>query len=133
MAKRTFHCSVVTPERTALEADAEFVALPAHDGEVGILPDRAPLVCRLGIGELRVRDDTGTHHFFIDEGFAQVLHNQVTLLTEQAIEAEKIDVNQARAALDKARAMEVTDDQSYIERQKAIARAKAQLDLATGS
>lgn len=42
----TFHCSVVTPERAVLECEASFAAFPAHDGEIGIMPQRAPLLCR---------------------------------------------------------------------------------------
>lgn len=36
--EKTFHCSVVTPERAVLEADARMVVFPAHDGERGIMP-----------------------------------------------------------------------------------------------
>ena len=46
----TFHCSVVTPERAVLETEASFVAFPAHDGEVGVLPDRAPSSSSSGAG-----------------------------------------------------------------------------------
>ena len=55
----SFHCSVVTPERVVLETEARFVALPAHDGEVGILPGRAPLLVALGVGRLRVQSADG--------------------------------------------------------------------------
>jgi F0F1-type ATP synthase epsilon subunit len=51
---KTFRCSVVTPERVVLEAEARFAALPAHDGEIGILRDRAPLLVKLDVGRLRI-------------------------------------------------------------------------------
>lgn len=50
----TFNVSVVTPEREVLAGAARFVALPAYDGEMGILAKRAPLVVQLGSGRLRV-------------------------------------------------------------------------------
>ena len=48
----SYHLSVVTPEREVLAADVRFVALPAYDGEMGILARRAPLLTQLGHGLL---------------------------------------------------------------------------------
>ena len=73
--------AIVTPERAILDEPADFVALPMFDGEVGILPGRAALIGRLGIGELRVRRGTETKRLFVDGGFAQVRDNVVTVLT----------------------------------------------------
>ena len=44
-------CVIVTPERAVLDQPADFVALPLYDGELGVLPGRAPLIGRLGIGD----------------------------------------------------------------------------------
>jgi F-type H+-transporting ATPase subunit epsilon len=81
---------VVTPERKVLEATAEGVVIPAHDGELGILRDRAPLMCELGIGQMRYQQGGAVRRLFIDGGFAQVLDNSVTVLTEHAARAEEI-------------------------------------------
>lgn len=86
MAEKTFHCSVVTPERAVLETDATFVAFPAHDGEIGILQNRAPLLCQLGKGILRVEIGKETQRFKIEGGFAQMVDNKLTLLTDGATE-----------------------------------------------
>ena len=143
----SFLCSVITPERKVLECDATFVAFPAHDGEMGVLRKRAPLVCKLGIGPLRIettdpsrdpnpsRDREGAgstkaHVFFIDEGFAQVLDNRLTILTEQARKPEDLDADVAEQALLEARAMKITDDASFTARTNAIQRAQVQLKLA---
>ena len=68
-----FDCSVVTPEAVVLEARASSVSMPAHDGEIGILRNRAPLVCSLGIGVLRLDTDEGPQRFFVDGGFAEAM------------------------------------------------------------
>ncbi len=104
MAEDTFHCSVVTPERAVLECDATAAVFPAHDGEIGILPRRSALLCRLGTGILRVQADGGARHFFIDGGFAQMVDNRLTLLTEQARSTDEVDLEAARQALADARA-----------------------------
>jgi F-type H+-transporting ATPase subunit epsilon len=127
----TFHCSVITPERAVLEAEATFVAFPAHDGEVGILRGRAPLLYKMGAGELRVETPEGTHHLFVDGGFAQMVENRLTLLTEQARKVEDLDRAVAERALEHARAMPSRDEAANTARQRAIDSAKAQIRLAS--
>src|SRR5690348_13304824 len=73
-------CVVVTPERKVLDELDDFVALPLYDGELGVLPGRAPLIGRLGFGELRVRSGARMDRYFIDGGFAQVRDDVVTVL-----------------------------------------------------
>ena len=96
----SFHCSVVTPERAVLECEAKFVALPAWDGEVGILKGRAPLLCKLGIGRLRIETPDEKHVLFVDGGFAEMLGDQLTILTEDARVPEELDRQTASSDLD---------------------------------
>ncbi|MCO6437020.1 MAG: ATP synthase F1 subunit epsilon [Phycisphaerae bacterium] len=131
MAKdKLFSCSVITPERIVLECEASFAAFTAHDGELGIMLHRAPLLCRLGIGTIRVDTPSGREEFFIDSGFAQMLDNRLTVLTEQARKPSAIDTAAAQQALTDAKALEVTDDASFEARQRAVRRAKVQIALA---
>lgn len=131
MAKAiTFQCSVVTPEKIVLDTPATFVAFPAHDGEVGVLPNRAPLVCRMGIGSLRIQSPQGNHTYFVDGGFAQVVNNRLTLLTEQAQKQEDINPAAAQKALVEAQALPTRSDESFEKRQKAVKRAQVQRRLA---
>src|SRR5919201_5833253 len=99
-APRTLTCVVVTPERALLDEPADFVALPMYDGELGVLPGRAPLIGRLGYGELRLRRGATTQRYFVDGGFAQVRSNVVTVLTPRAIRGEDIDVPAATRTLE---------------------------------
>ena len=126
----TFHCSVITPERAVLEADATFVAFPAHDGEVGILPGRAPLLFKMGIGSLRVETPEGNHNYFVDGGFAQMVENRLTLLTEQAKAVEEIDRAAAERALAEAHEMPMVTEAEFAARQRAVQRAETQIHLA---
>lgn len=128
----TFHCSVITPERAVLETDATFVAFPAHDGEVGILAHRAPLLYKMGIGELRVEAPEGNRRLFVDGGFAQMVDNRLTILTEQARAVEEIDRDAARRSLEEARSMPTVTDAEFAARQRALKRAETQLRLTAG-
>ena len=122
----TFHCSVITPERAVLEADATFVAFPAHDGEVGILPGRAPLLFKMGAGELRVESPQGNQVLFVDGGFAQMVENRLTLLTEVARKIEEIDPAAVEKQLAEAHAMPMKTDAEFKARQRVLRSAQAQ-------
>ena len=124
------HCLVVTPETTLFDDVVEFVALPLYDGELGVLPGRAPLIGRLGYGELRTRTGGATRHYFVDGGFAQVRDDVVTVLTGRAIPAERIDAGAAADELERARTRRTTTDGERAEKERAIARARAQLRVA---
>ncbi|GMU33445.1 MAG: ATP synthase F1 subunit epsilon [Planctomycetia bacterium] len=129
--KGPIECSVITPERQVLSTSANSVVFPAHDGLIGILNGRAPLLCELGTGVLRVYSTEGDmKEVFIDAGFAQVLNNEVTILTERAELAENISQSDANMALSDAEALPAHDEASVVARQKAIARAKTQLSIA---
>jgi len=128
----TFHCSVITPERAVLEVEATFVAFPAHDGEVGILPHRAPLLYRLGQGALRVETREGTEKFYIDGGFAQMAENRLTILTEQAKRLSELDRAAAERALVAAREMKAEGEAGLAARERALQRARVQLRLTSG-
>ncbi len=90
MAGNEVHFVVVTPEAQVAEGTAQSVVIPAHDGELGILRNRAPLMCELGIGQMRYTADGQTKRFFIDGGFAQVNRNEVTVLSARAVPDSEI-------------------------------------------
>ena len=124
-----FHLSVVTPERSVLEGEVKFVALPAHDGEVGIMRNRAPLLVRLSPGALRADTDGGPRTLFIDGGFAEMADNHLTVLTEAAMQPEELDGEAIEAAFGEAKALEIPDDAAFAARQRALQRARVQRKL----
>jgi len=125
-------CVVVTPERTLLDQLAEFIVLPLYDGELGILPGRSPLIGRLGFGELRTRADGTVQRYFIDGGFAEVRDDVVTVLTNRAIPAAKIDLSAATQELAQAQALRPSNEFDQAEKDRAISRARAQIHIGSG-
>jgi F-type H+-transporting ATPase subunit epsilon len=126
---QTLQCVVVTPERAVLDEPADFVALPMYDGELGVLPGRAPLIGRLGLGELRLKRGSEVRRFFIEGGFAQVRANVVTVLTQHAQRAEDINPSAAAQALAQAQAPTASPE-ARAAQDKAQERARAQLRVA---
>lgn len=130
MAEHTFHLSVVTPERVVLETEARSVVLPAYDGQLGILAHRAPLLARLGAGRLTAETTKGEEVYFVDGGFAQMVENRLTVLTEQANRPEELDRAAARRALEDALAQPAADEAAQTAKARAVASARARLRLA---
>jgi F-type H+-transporting ATPase subunit epsilon len=126
-----FRCTIVTPEEQVLDESLTQAILPAHDGLLGILTDRAPLLAKLGQGPLRVDLAAGgSRHYYIEGGIAQMKDNNLTILTNEATPANEIDAEAARAEYNEAVARRITDAHSFDDRQKQMARARAKQELA---
>ena len=127
----SFKCIVVTPEAQVLDETVTQAIVPAHDGLLGVLTDRAPLMVKLGVGPLRVDlPDGQRRHFFIDAGVAQVKDNKLTILTKEAAPASEIDAEAARAEYNEALARRPTDEKSFEDRQIQMARGRTRQRLA---
>ena len=126
-----FRCTIVTPEEQVLDESLTQAILPAHDGLLGILTDRAPLLAKLGQGPLRVDLAGGqSRHYYVEGGVAQMMDNRLTILTNEATPADEIDAEAARAEYAEAVARRVTDAHSFEDRQRQLARARAKQELA---
>jgi F-type H+-transporting ATPase subunit epsilon len=122
----TFQLSVVTPEREVLAVEARFAALPAYDGEIGVLPRRAALLTQLGSGLLRIEEAGGSKRvLFVSGGFAQMVDDKLTLLTEEAREAGEVTAEAAAKGLAEAAAMAGVSDAEFAKKERATTRARA--------
>jgi len=123
----SIRCIVVTPERTELERDADFVALPMFDGELGIQNGRAPMIGRLGFGVLRLQTAAGPERYFVDGGFAQVENDIVSVLTARAIPVDLLNSEEAQKKLDEALEMASATPEEASIKEEAVRRARGQL------
>jgi F-type H+-transporting ATPase subunit epsilon len=122
-------CLVVTPEATLRDGPADFVTVTLFDGELGIAPGHAPLIGRLGCGELRIEYNE-TERFYIEGGFVEVAGDVVSVLTPRALPAAGLDAAVAREQLATARERPATTPELLAARDRAVAAARAQLRLA---
>ncbi len=123
-------CIVVTPEQTVRETSADFVAVTLFDGEIGIAPGHTPLIGRLGYGELRIRHGNDVERFYVEGGFVEVVGNVVSLLTNRAIPADKIDEAAASEQMETARKQAAPTSDLMAAREQALAQGRAQLLVA---
>jgi len=126
-----FQCTVVTPEQQAFDSSITQAIVPAHDGLIGILTDRAPLLVRLGTGPLRLDLAGGrSQYYFVDGGVAQMKDNRLTIVTGEAIGADQIDYEAARVEFAEATASKAGDENSAKDREHRLQRARAKQAMA---
>lgn len=121
--------SIVTPETTTFDAAVDSVVVPLIDGSKGILAGHAPMIGRLGPGELRVITGGSSERFYVDGGFVQIADNNVSVLTGNSIPAGEIDLAKAKADLETAKAQTADNAELMELKQKAISQASAQIRM----
>ncbi|MFN4115970.1 MAG: F0F1 ATP synthase subunit epsilon [Inhella sp.] len=113
----TIHVDVVSAEESIFSGEAQFVALPGENGELGILPQHTPLITRIKPGAVRIQTADGKEEFiFVAGGILEVQPHGVTVLADTAVRGK--DLDEAKAAEAKAIAEE------------ALKNAKSDIDLA---
>lgn len=113
---------VITPEKRVLDETAESVVIPAHDGELGVLAGRAPLMCRLGTGQLRYQTGGRTQRLLVDGGFGQVVRDEVTVLTDSVMQQAEITDERIAEAEQALEAVGGGDDEAVARRERAQRR-----------
>lgn len=128
----TIRLDIVTPEAKTFSEDVDMVTIPGIDGELGILPMHAPLMTQLKPGELKILRGGQETRLATGGGFAEVMPDRVSILTDSALAEHDVDEDAAQAAIERAKAA-LADKNLPSEEQTAaeaaIARSLAQLHL----
>ena len=94
---------VVTPEKSVVSEESQIVMSPGSLGEFGVLIGHTPFLTTLKIGTIHYKDAGGTEKYvFVNSGFAEALPDKVTVLAESAERRKDIDVERAKAAMERA-------------------------------
>jgi F-type H+-transporting ATPase subunit epsilon len=94
---------VVTPEKVVVSEEAQIVASPGSLGEFGVLIGHTPFLTTLKTGVIRYTSAEGAEKYvFVNGGFAEALPDKVTVLAESAESREDIDLERAKAAMERA-------------------------------
>jgi len=100
----TFTLSIVTPEHILFEEEVESIIVPGAKGYLGVLANHAPLITPIEPGKMTVRKSASTEIIMaISGGFLEVSHNKATVLADAVEYADEIDIERARAAMERAR------------------------------
>ncbi|SDG81834.1 F0F1 ATP synthase subunit epsilon [Desulfosporosinus hippei] len=98
----TFSLRIVSPEGDLLKENVEFVVFPGAMGELGILPNHAPLIAGLDIGVIRYTLNGSVKQAAIAGGFVEVVDNSAIVLADTAELGGQIDVKRAMEAKERA-------------------------------
>ena len=93
---------IVTPEARIFSDDVDTVVLPGYEGEMGVLPAHSNLVTTLKPGELRITKGGKTTEMVVGEGLVEVTGSTTRILSDMAIDADKIDEKAVEEALERA-------------------------------
>ncbi len=127
----TFTLRVVSPEGQVVKEEVEFVVLPGESGELGILPNHAPLIAGLQIGVMRYTANGSVRKLALSGGFIEVGYNKATVLADTAEPGDMIDLARALAAKERAekrltqRTAEIDLRRAEFALRKAVARISA--------
>jgi F-type H+-transporting ATPase subunit epsilon len=114
--------------------DADMVVVPGLDGEMGILPNHAPLLSAMKLGVVRLRHQGQEEAFTVAGGFVEVQPNLVTILADAAENVTEIDVARAEAAKKRAEDMlqqgPPPDTDAYLALEAALRRSNLRLEAA---
>lgn len=124
---------IVTAEKVVYDDQVDIVTAPGELGELGILPQHAPLLSTLKPGELRYRRGGNESVLAIGGGFLEVLRNKVIVLADSAERVDEIDISRAEQARQRAeerlrnRGSLSDDEQAAVE--ASLRRALARIDV----
>ncbi len=121
------HISIIAPDRTVWDSNAEEVILPSSTGQLGILRGHAPLLTALDIGVMRVRTDKDWTPIVLMGGFAEVENDELTILVNGAEEGALINKQEAQKELEEAtiRFNEAESSKDRIEATQNLRKARA--------
>jgi F-type H+-transporting ATPase subunit epsilon len=125
-------CEIVSQDRLVFEGDVDIVVAPGADGEMGILPNHAPLLTTLQYGILKLRYQRREEQFTIAGGVMEVQPEIVTILADAAENVQEIDIARAEAA--KRRIEDILkqgvppDTDTYLAMEAALKRSTLRLE-----
>src|SRR5262249_21659262 len=127
----TLKLEIVTPDGTIYSEDVEMVTLPGVVGQMGVYPQHVPLMTEMVPGEISVHQASREYYLAVGEGLIEISGDHVSILTDMAVAAEKIDeakVEEARQRAE-ARLREKISDEEVASVNASLARSLAQLQV----
>nr|YP_009547389.1 ATP synthase CF1 epsilon subunit [Hemionitis subcordata]AYW15045.1 ATP synthase CF1 epsilon subunit [Hemionitis subcordata] len=124
---------VMAPNRIVWNSEVWEIILSTSSGQIGILPNHAPLLTALDMGVSKIRSDGQWSAMASMGGFAMIDNNRVTILVNEAERASEIDPDEAQKSFQTAQAelVKAEGKKRVIEANLAFKRAKARLEAST--
>lgn len=127
----TLRLEIVTPQAKTYSEEVETVSLPGLEGELGVYPNHTPLMTQIVAGEIRVVQNSQPKFLAVGAGFVEITGNQVSVLTDMAVQADNIDEQAAEEARKRAekRLKEKLSDEELASVKASLMHSLAQLKV----
>jgi F-type H+-transporting ATPase subunit epsilon len=120
------HLTILTPEKTVFEGEADSLQLPGSLGLMGVLNRHAPILSGMLPGVCKFLFAGATQRFFVSGGFFEFNANKAVILADAVEEPGEIDLERAKSAADRARGrLKKKKDIDVQRAQRALFRALA--------
>ena len=107
---------IISPKERVFSADAKQVVLPTESGEIGVLPGHVSLVTQLKIGVMKVINESNQEVFAIKGGFAQLVSDRVSILTDEAVSKNDLEASVIEQSINNIK-NQLADSESDTERE----------------
>lgn len=91
MSQKKLRLQIITPQRPVIDKQVDFVALPAYEGEMGVLPGHTQYIAKLNFGVLRYKEGENEEYFAVMGGLAEIARDVVSVFAEDAALADEIN------------------------------------------
>jgi F-type H+-transporting ATPase subunit epsilon len=127
----TIKLEIATPEAMVYSDEVEMVTIPGVEGQMGVLPQHTRMMTYLVPGEMIVRKDGKDTYLAVGDGLVEVTNTRISIATNMAIEAGKIDAAAAEEARQRAaaRLREKLSTEEVASVNASLTRAVAQLHV----
>nr|YP_010120492.1 CF1 subunit epsilon [Iris lactea]QNO33365.1 ATP synthase CF1 epsilon subunit [Iris lactea var. lactea]QRC77021.1 CF1 subunit epsilon [Iris lactea] len=126
----TLNLCVLTPNRIIWDSKVKEIILSTNSGQIGVLPNHAPIATAVDIGLLRIRPDDQWLTVALMGGFARISNNEITILGNDAEMSTDIDPQEAQQDLEIAEAnlSRAQGKRQAIEANLALRRARTRVE-----
>lgn len=128
-----FTLEIVTPTGNKFSKEVEFLKVRTTEGDMGILPNHAPFVAALKPEEIKIRIEKGNEElYYISNGFIEINNNKVTIIVDEALKPEEIDIETAKkeVALVQEKLKKLNEDKQIMLIQKSLQDALMKVKVA---
>ena len=107
---------IISPKEKVFSTEAKQVVLPTESGEIGLLTGHIPIVTQLKLGALKVINESSQEVFAIKGGFAQLVSDKISILTDEAVSTNNIEAAAIEQAINDVE-KQLADSESASEKQ----------------
>ena len=126
----SFNVSVVTQIKKILEQEAGYLRLRTSEGDIGILPNHAPLVAELSMGKMEIESPNKDKRdiYFLSGGFLEISNNQATIIADEIFPIEEIDIESEQTLVENLKKelekLETDEEKKKLQKKLKISLAK---------